>query len=239
VPVLANQTIVVTGASGGIGKAIAYRLADAGATVCLCGRDRNKLDEVSKQLPQERSHSYTADLRIGEQLRAMVEAIIADNARIDGVIHCAAIIALGAVATASIEDFEDQFEVNVLAPFHMTQLLLPHLIKTHGQVIFVNSSAGLTARANVSQYAATKHALKALADSLRQECNASSVRVSSLFLGDTATPMQANVRKQQERAYDPKQLIQPEDVAAMTLAILSLSRTAEVTDVMVRPMQKT
>ena len=105
--------------------------------------------------------------------------------------------------------------------------------------MFTNSSAGLNAAPNVSQYAATKHALTALANSLRGECNASGVRVCSLFLGDTATPMQANVRRQQGRPYDPKRVIQPEDVAAMTIAVLSLPRTAEVTDVMIRPMAKT
>jgi short-subunit dehydrogenase len=234
-----DQTIIITGASGGIGSAIACSLAEQGATVCLCGRYRQKLEAVAERMPKERARCYVADLSDKQELKMLGAEISEDNPRIDVLIHCAAIIAMGTVASALPEDFERQFKVNVLAPFQLTQLLLTQLIQAKGQILFINSSAALGGRPNVSQYAATKHALKALADSLRGECNALGVRVSSLFLGDTATPMQANIRKQQGRSYDPEHLIQPQDVAAMTLAVLGLPRTSEVTDVMIRPMKKT
>jgi short-subunit dehydrogenase len=234
-----NQTIVITGASGGIGRAIALALAEQGATVCLSGRDRKRLSEVAARISEKRARCYPADITAEEELRTAVKAMLAENQRIDALIHCAAIIMIQPVATAPAEDFDRQFKTNVIAPFLLTQLLLPSLIEAQGQVVFLNSSAGLNAGPNVSQYAATKHALKALADSLRGECNASGVRVCSLFLGDTATPMQAEVRRQQGRPYDPKRVIQPEDVAAMAIAVLGLARTAEVTNVMIRPMAKT
>jgi NADP-dependent 3-hydroxy acid dehydrogenase YdfG len=113
------------------------------------------------------------------------------------------------------------------------------LVSSKGQVVFINSSLGLKARAGVSQYAATKHALKAVADSLRDECNASGVRVCSLYLGATATPMQAAIRAKQFREYKPQRLLQPDDVASLVISVLALPRTAEVTDIMVRPMVKT
>ena len=234
-----NQTIVITGASGGIGRAIALALAKQGATVCLSGRNQERLNEVAAQLPEKKAFCYPADLTVEEELQAAVKAILAENKRIDALIHCAAIIVIEPVVTALPEDFDRQYRTNVLAPFRLTQLLLPSLIEAQGQIVFLNSSAGLNAGPNVSQYAATKHALKAMADSLRGECNASGVRVCSLFLGDTATQMQANVRRQQGRPYDPKRVIQPEDVAAMAIAVLGLARTAEVTNVMIRPMAKT
>ena len=78
---------------------------------------------------------------------------------------------------ARITDFELQYRTNVLAPYALTQALLPMLAAYRGQIVFVNSSAGLAAPENLSQYAATKHALKAIADSLRKEVNPDGIRV--------------------------------------------------------------
>ena len=238
-PVFTDKTIIITGASGGIGQAIASRLAEEGASLCLCGRDRARLDKLSSRLGRNKARGYPADLMVEKELHEMASAILADNPRIDGIIHCAAMIKLGPVLTTPVDLFEDQLKLNLVAPFRLTQLLLPQLIENRGQIVFINSSAGLTARANVSQYAASKHALRALADSVRQECNASGVRVCSIFLGDTATPMQAQVRKERGQSYQPELLIQPEDVAEMVKAVLALAKTAEITDLMMRPMQKT
>jgi len=126
----------------------------------------------------------------------------------------------------------------VRAPFELTQRLLSQLKAARGQVVFVNSSAGLVARASVVQYAATKHALKAIADGLREEVNADGVRVLSLYVGRTATRMQADLHAMEGKAYDPGTLIQPEDVAALTLQVLSLPRSVEVTDINLRPLRK-
>jgi NADP-dependent 3-hydroxy acid dehydrogenase YdfG len=233
-----GQTVLVTGASGGVGEAIARRLGEAGATVCLSGRNRKRLEEIAAQLPENLGRCYPVDLTVETQLQEAVKEILAENQRLDALIHCAAIIVMEPVATAAARDFENQFQTNVLGPFRLTQLLLPALLSSRGQIVFINSGAGRHARAGVSQYAATKHALTAVADSLRDECNALGVRVCSLFLGSTATPMQAAVRAQQKCAYDPARLIQPEDVAEMVAAVLALPRTAEVTDVVIRPTNK-
>jgi NADP-dependent 3-hydroxy acid dehydrogenase YdfG len=233
-----GQTILVTGATGGVGEAIVRRLAVHGATVCLTGRNRDRLEEIASELAENTGHFYPADLTLDEDIQQLAQEFLKEHERLDAVLHCAAIICLGTVAEARSEDFESQFRTNVLGPFRLTQLLLPTLVSSRGQMVFINSSAGRRAPAGVSQYAATKHALRAVADSLREECNAAGVRVCSLFLGSTATPMQASIREQQARPYEPERLIQPEDVADMVVAILSLPRTAEVTDLMMRPAEK-
>jgi NADP-dependent 3-hydroxy acid dehydrogenase YdfG len=104
--------------------------------------------------------------------------------------------------------------------------------------VFINSSAGLNASANVGQYAATKHALKAVADSLRHEVNAEGLRVLSIYPGRTASPLQEAVFKMEEREYRSEMLIQPEDLAAVIINALALPRSAEVTDINVRPLTK-
>lgn len=234
-----EQTIFVTGASGGVGGAIARRLGEEGATVCISGRNWARLQEVVAALPEGRGRAYPADLTSGRELEELGKKILKENRRVDAVIHCAAIIAMDPIATASAEDFDRQFKTNVRAPFRLTQLFLPTLTAARGQIIFINSSAGRNAHAGVSQYAATKHALRALANSLREECNAAGIRVCSVFLGATATSMQEEVRAQQKRPYKPELLIQPADVAGLVSSLLALPRTAEITDVTMRPMTKT
>jgi NADP-dependent 3-hydroxy acid dehydrogenase YdfG len=117
--------------------------------------------------------------------------------------------------------------------------LLPLLIEAKGQVVFVNSSQALRATAGLGQYAATKHAMKAVADSLRDEVNADGVRVVSLFLGRTASERQRAIFAAEERPYPPERLIQPADIAALVLFLLTLPRTSEVTDIVMRSMLKT
>ncbi|MEO8439954.1 MAG: SDR family NAD(P)-dependent oxidoreductase [Spartobacteria bacterium] len=233
-----GKTILVTGASGGVGEAMVRRLGEEGATVCLSSRNRKRLGEIAAGVGQQRGRIYPADLTNEGALQEAVQRMLGENERLDAVVHCAAIIFLDGVATASSQDFEKQWQTNVLGPFRLTQLLLPALISSRGQVIFINSSAGRRAPAGVSQYAATKHALKAVADSLRDECNAAGVRVCSLFLGSTATPMQKAIRSQQKRTYEPERLIQPSDVAEMVAAVLALPPTAEVTELDLRPTDK-
>jgi short-subunit dehydrogenase len=133
---------------------------------------------------------------------------------------------------------DQQFGVNVRGPYALTQAFLPLLRSSRGQIVFINSTAGLSAGPNVGQYAATKHALKAITDSLREEVNPDGIRVLSIFNGRTATPMQAAVHVAEGRDYCPEKLIQPDDVASVVVHALSLPKTAEITDVQMRPFAK-
>jgi NAD(P)-dependent dehydrogenase (short-subunit alcohol dehydrogenase family) len=135
--------------------------------------------------------------------------------------------------------FAQQIGANLLGPYALIQQLLPQLIEAQGQVVFINSTQGLRATGEVGQYAATQHAVKAVADSLRDEVNARGVRVTSIFLGRTATERQRAIFALEGRPYPPERLIQPADVAQIVVSILQLAYTSEVTDVVLRPMQKT
>jgi short-subunit dehydrogenase len=157
---------------------------------------------------------------------------------VDILVHSAGVIVLSNVATASLSDFEFQYRCNVLAPFAVTQLFLQTLAERQGHIVFINSTAGLIAPAGLSQYSATKHALKAFADSLREEINPCGVRVLSVYLGRTATPMQAAVHNWESKPYAPEQLIQPDQVASVVVCALSLGPEAEIMDVRIRPAAK-
>ena len=181
--------------------------------------------------------SYSVDLAIDEDVRRLARAI-SQSGGVDVLVHCAGVTSLGPVSSHPVDTFDWQYRINLRAPFLLTQSLLPSLQARQGQIVFVNSSTGLSARANVAQYAATKHGLKALADSLRQEVNADGVRVLTVYPGRTATPHQEIVCQHEGRPYIPEHLMQPEDLAAAVVSALCLPRTAEITDIQIRPMRK-
>jgi short-subunit dehydrogenase len=231
-----NQTAVITGASSAIGKAIALSLAAQGAALCLVGRNAQRPDLVGESARAKASKiaTYEVDLAVDEDIRELKTHLLRDFSSIDLLIHSAGIISLGAIESAPVEELDRQYRVNLRAPYLLTQALLPMLRKGQGQVVFINSLVGLSAKGQSGQYSATKHALKALADSLRQEVNPDGIRVLSVFLGRTASPMQAAVHRMEGRTYQPELLVQPEDVASVVLSALSVSRTAEVTDITIR-----
>jgi NADP-dependent 3-hydroxy acid dehydrogenase YdfG len=235
-----DQVAVVTGASSGIGKAVALSLAEHGATVCLVARRLKELEAVasSGRAMPPKLLPYQTDLSQNEDLNRLVTRIQADFQHIDIIVHSAGIYERDRFACARVTDFEVQYRTNVLAPFALTQALLPMLPSNHGQIVFVNSSAGLAAPENLSQYAATKHALKAIADSLRKEVNQHGIRVLSVYLGRTATPLQERVHEMEHRTYRPENLMQASDVAGVIVNALSLPRTAEVTEIQMRPLKR-
>jgi NADP-dependent 3-hydroxy acid dehydrogenase YdfG len=181
---------------------------------------------------------YRADLTLDTDIQELTACLRRDFGAIDMLLHSAGAISFGRVEAAPIKDFDWQYSTNVRGPYALTQALLPMLRSRQGQIVFINSSAGLSTKANCAQYAATKHALKAIADSLREELNVDGVRVLSLFLGRTATSMQEAVHKAEGRTYHPELFLQPEDVAAVVMNALGLPRTAEVTDIHIRPLIK-
>jgi NADP-dependent 3-hydroxy acid dehydrogenase YdfG len=234
---LANQVAVVTGANSGIGKAITLALAAEGVSVRLIGRRMEALQQVAEQASNG-SVCYQADLGIDSDITELVAKLKHEVKGVDILVHSAGVIRLSSFECASLDQLDWHYKVNVRAPYLLTQGLLPMIKARQGQIVFVNSTAGLRAGANTSQYASTKHALKAVADSLREEVNAAGVRVLSLFLGRTASPMQAGVHEMEHRKYNSELLMQPEDVAAVVISALILPRTAEVTEVSIRPCLK-
>lgn len=237
---LEGQVAVVTGASSGIGKAIALALAAQGAVLGLVGRRLELLETVAKSAREtaRRVLCYRTDLTSDEDMQKLVAHLQQDFGYVDLLIHSAGAISLGPLESAPVKDLDWQYRTNLRAPYVLTQALLPMLTSRRGQIVFINSSASLSARASVGQYAATKAALKAIADSLREEVNAEGLRVLSVYPGRTAGPMQVAVHEMEGRVYHPERLMQPEDVAAAVIGALSLPRSAEATDISIRPMLK-
>jgi len=232
---LEKTVALVAGASGDIGRAIAFDLLSAGAEVFMLGRSMGRLAQPSPPANfRERCHFVVTDLTDSDAL-GRVYAEISSRSRLDVLVLSSGTYERSHEPAA----FVRQMAANVLGPYALLQQLLPLLIEAKGQVVFVNSSQALKAAGGLGQYAATKHAMKAIADSLRDEVNSNGVRVMSLFLGRTASERQRAIFAAEGRPYPPERLIQPADVAEIVLSLLRLPRTSEVTDIVLRPMQKT
>jgi NADP-dependent 3-hydroxy acid dehydrogenase YdfG len=223
---------VITGAGSGIGAAVARRLYERGDELWLLARDAGRAKELAGEFPGART--LVGDLGEPERLSwALGHQALPE--RLDSLLHIAGVAELGEVGELSSKVWNRTLAVNLVAPAELTRLLLPQLRLSRGHVVFVNSGSGLRAGAGWSSYAASKHGLKALADSLREEEHGNGVRITSVYPGRTATPMQEKVHRQEGRTYDPSRWIAPESVAATVLAALDLPRDAELTDLSVRP----
>ena len=235
-----GRVAAVTGASSGVGRAISLALARQGAELCAVGRDCNALMETVAAAQQFAPATiFPMDIAVEENFENLLDHLEKKRSKLDILVHSAGVIHQDLMERGRIEDFDLQYATNVRAPYLLSQRLLPFLARAHGQIVFINSSVGLAVkRPEVGQYAATKHALRAIADSLREEVNPKGIRVLTLYLGRTATPMQQALFQQEGREYCPKTLLQPEDVASVVVHALMLSRTAEVTEISIRPMAK-
>ncbi|MDO4264329.1 MAG: SDR family oxidoreductase [Deinococcus sp.] len=224
---------LITGATGGIGRATAHALAPTHDLI-LQGRSRAALEglqrEVQAEHPQARLELLELDL-----LRPDTFAAAVADLRPAHLVHNAGVAELGAVAEQGHDRWTWTLAVNVVAPAELTRLLLPSVQAAQGTIVFVNSGAGLRANAGWASYAASKHALRALADALRQEVADSGVRVASLYPGRTATPMQQAIREQEGAGYDPATFIQPATVADVVRYVLAAPRDVSLDDVAVRP----
>ena len=225
-------THLITGAGSGIGAAVAARLAERGEDLWLLARDAKRAAQLRAQFPG--SNTLIGDLAAPDRL-SWALGQQTQPVRLDSLLHIAGVVELGTVGDLTTKVWNETLAVNLVAPAELTRLFLPTLRVSRGHVVFVNSGAGLAAHPEWGIYAASKFGLRALADSLRGEEHGNGVRVTSVFPGRTATPMQAKVHAQEGREYDAGAWIAPESVATAILGVLDLPRDAEVSELTVRP----
>ena len=213
---MTGRTHLVTGAASGIGLEVADRLAARGDRVVRLTRD-------------------VVDLADAVAVARWATDFALDLDRLDSLLHVAGTVDLGPVAELDVDVWQRHLAVNLTAPAVLTAHLLPALREAHGTVLFVNSSAGLTANAQWSAYAASKFGLRALADSLRAEEAGNGVRVTTVFPSRTATPMQEKVHEQEGRTYDASRWLQPATVVDSMLHVLDLPDDATIPELVIRP----
>ena len=220
-----RPTALITGASRGIGAAVATALAPT-HDLLLGGRDVEALKALAAQLPS--ATPWSVELA---DPTALAEATSAID-RLDVLVHSAGVATLGLLAETPVDVWRTTMEVNVVAVAELTRLLLPALRAAAGQVVLINSGAGLSANPNWGAYAASKFALKAFADVLRAEEPA--LRVTTVYPGRTATDMQRAVRESEGGEFRANDYLAPESVAQAVTYALFAPADAHINDVNVR-----
>ncbi|WP_211764554.1 SDR family oxidoreductase [Kutzneria sp. CA-103260] len=221
-----RPTALITGASRGIGAAVAAALAPT-HHLLLGGRDVEALKAVAAQLPS--ASPWPVELTDPDALAEATSAVD----RLDVLVHSAGVATLGSLAETPVEVWRSTLEINVVAVAELTRHLLPALRAAGGQVVLINSGAGLNANPNWGAYAASKFALRAFADVLRAEEPA--LRVTSVYPGRTATDMQREIRESEGSAYSPNDYLTPETVAQAVAFALLAPADAHVNEINVRP----
>ena len=219
---------LVTGASRGIGAAIAAAIAPT-HRVLLGGRDRRALDELAATLPDAKP--FPVDLTDPESLRAATEGID----ELDVLVHSAGMVTIAPLERTPVQVWRQTLDLNVIAVAELTRVLLPALRAAAGQVVLINSGAGMRVSPNWGSYGASKFALRGYADALRAEEQSRGVRVTSIYPGRTATDMQREVRAAENADYDPKDYLRPETVAEAVLFALRTPPDGQLTDLTLRP----
>jgi short-subunit dehydrogenase len=176
----AGKTVLLSGATGGIGRAIAQALAGRGARVVLSSRKREALEELSGSLPGEGHRAVVADLAE----RGAAERLLADAGDVDVLVANAGLPASGRLESFSADEVERALRVNLEAPIRITRELLPALRERGaGHLVYVSSLAGKAANPRSSLYAATKFGLRGFALALREDLRGTDVGVSVVLPG--------------------------------------------------------
>lgn len=229
-----NPIAVVTGATKGIGRAIAEIFAQNGFDVFVCARTVTDLEKMkldwSGQYPDSNLYVFPADLGKKDDLVQFAEYIKNHTASIDVLVNNAGLFLPGGITDSRSGTLETLMETNVYSAYHLTRALLPAILKRgKGHVFNMCSVASLMAYPNGSIYSITKYALLGFSKSLRLELQTKGIKVTSIMPGATWSDSWAGVDLPEER------LMQPSDIAKTVWAAYSLSDVAVVEDIILRP----
>ncbi|MGY1687326.1 SDR family NAD(P)-dependent oxidoreductase [Geodermatophilus sp. SYSU D00867] len=240
---LSGRVALVTGASSGIGEATAVALAEAGAAVAIGARRADRLDALAGKLRDDGARVLTLDLDVTDEAscRAAVARTREELGGLDVLVNNAGVMLLGTIVGADVEDWRRMLSTNVLGLMYMTHAAIDGMVEQgSGDVVNVSSVAGRTARKGAGVYNASKWAVNAFSESLRQEVTTRGVRISLVEPGAVATELtdhitQPDAKAASVRMYTEMTPLQAEDVARAITYVVSQPPHVAVNEVLVRP----
>lgn len=220
--ILKNKTAIVTGASDGLGKEVALKLAGVGINVALVARNKEKLEEVKKQIKGVRAGTYPCDVKDLSQIKTTVKKIIEDFKSVDILLNIAGIWQ----KKMPVEEIDEQVINNVIATnltglIHITRLVIPFLKKqTQASIINISSMTGVKFPPGQSVYAATKWGVRGFTEVIREDLRGTSIKVAGVYQAGVKTKMFFKTgEKFKEGVYE--QFMEPKDLANVIVFILS------------------
>jgi NAD(P)-dependent dehydrogenase (short-subunit alcohol dehydrogenase family) len=233
---LIGRIAIVTGAGGGIGRAVSLMLAQSGARVVLAARNQARLEKVGDEILSAGGEALAVptDVTREEGLKTLVDRTLQAYGSIDYLINNAGWGKKSPVVKSQISDWDQTLSVNLRAPMILSKLVLPTLIdKRSGAIINIGSISGKQGSANVAAYAASKFGLVGFTESLFEEVREHGIKVSVIHPGFVDTPL-IPPNPQLNRS----KMIRPDDVAHAVLYVLKSSPACCPVEIIIRP-QKT
>jgi NADP-dependent 3-hydroxy acid dehydrogenase YdfG len=248
---LQDTVALVTGASSGIGAAIARRLAVDGAAVALVARRRDRLDDLAATIRRDGGSALVLPADVTDQRQAVdaVERTVSELGRVDTVVNNAGIMLLGPALGTPTEEWDRMVALNVQGVLYVTHAALPHLAQAAAyaprqvaDLVTISSTAGRVARPGAGVYALTKFGITAFAESLRQELLKQRVRVSVVEPGTVDTELvshlREDVRQAARRQVASIEALRPEDIADAVSYIVTRDRRVAVNELLVRAAEQ-
>ncbi|MFV0432021.1 MAG: 3-oxoacyl-[acyl-carrier-protein] reductase [Alphaproteobacteria bacterium] len=223
---LSGKLALVTGASGGIGRAIAVSLAAQGAKVLLAGRNIEALEETKKAISGDAIVLAAADLSSAEGIKALMTAALEHGEAIDILVNNAGFTKDGLAMRMKAEDWQSVLDVNLTAPFMLAQAAIKGMMKKRtGRIINISSIVGTTGNPGQANYCATKAGIIGWSKSLAQEIASRNITVNCISPGFIATPMTDELNEKQKEALLANiplgKMGKPEDIAAAVVYLAS------------------
>jgi NADP-dependent 3-hydroxy acid dehydrogenase YdfG len=232
---LADRVALVTGASRGIGRAIAIKLADLGAAVAICGRDREKLGETANELKtrSQRVMWRQADVTRADEIEQLVSETQAQLGAIGILVNNAGVGVFGPVQEKSEEEWDRVLDTNLKSMFLVSRAVIPSMIEQGGgDIINISSLAGKSTFAGGAVYCASKWGVQGLSGCMAEDLRDFGIRVSVICPGSVATEFSGRGPK------NPSKALQPEDVAHAVEAVVTQSSGSFLSEMHVRPLRK-
>ncbi|PZM86522.1 MAG: SDR family NAD(P)-dependent oxidoreductase [candidate division SR1 bacterium] len=230
---LKNMVVLITGASDGIGKAIALRLAQEGTQLALIGRNQENLNKVVEicQKIGAKAQSYVCDIRDTKALENTIENIFSDFGSIAILINNAGVWQkMMPVDQVSESLIDEVIQTNLLGLIHTTRFVLPHLRANHqGAIINIVSKSGLVAQAGQSVYTASKYGVHGFTEVLKLDLKGTAIKVAGVYQGGVATEM----FKKAGEDISTESYTSPDDLADMIAYMLTRPDKLWIHDIMI------
>jgi NADP-dependent 3-hydroxy acid dehydrogenase YdfG len=244
---LSEKVALVTGASSGIGKAVAIALARSGATVVACARRAGRLDDLVKHIETEggKALALPGDMAVDAEAISAVQNTVDRLGHIDILINSAGIMQAGGIENVDVEEYRRVFDVNLFATLYTCRAAVPHMLRQGGgDIVNISSLAGRKGAPQTNAYAASKHAVNAMTDALRQELGDRNIRVSLVMPGATETAVGDSIsdptwRKAIQAHVSKPGAVQPSEIGATIVFMLSMPRHVNISEISVRPTNDT